>query len=666
MMTASAHGRSTSFFLSRMATVGVLLLAAGLRWMSPGLVAFKFDEAHIFGMAQGIATGRFWPLLSGGTSIGAPRSALDAYILAPPLVLTGGSPQAAVLWLGMLGVLAVALTYLLGRLIGGEMTGLLAALYMAANPWLAFYDRKLWAHIQVVFSVLLLLLAWRVVVNRRERALFWFPVAAALQLLAHVLALVQVLSWLGAFAASPRRWLRRRTLWGLLAGLTLMSPYLWALGRAWLAAGGGLLAAKGGAALAGGAAAQSLGMRWALAWQLFGADRIFELTGAGQRSTGWDQALWWGRWVTLFLIALGFLRVVLWLRDERRRSGTLLLLFWGLGPVLALSFGPLTVYLQYWTALLPLPAIFFALALSWPLASAQTRFKRVSARARFQPLLILFVALALLILWGGAWRSVLARIETGAGRQTLGRPLSEWQAAAMAANLWADKLAVEQVKVLVHGVDPGQDGEPAAIADLIGNPPYARFLNLSGEHPALLLHAEQPSLYLSALPEMTGTLEALGEEVWRGDGPEPLRLYLLPSAPQAGLPVTRLPAPRAFDVGMALTGYAFPQPWPAGERVLVTLVWRVLDPPAQVRERDFTAFNHVVRAGTADKVAQVDGLALLSRDWWPGDVLYQGYWMTLPAPGEFEWLTGLYSRTDGGRAQLDARGDTVRLPVVVR
>jgi hypothetical protein len=61
----------------------------------------------------------------------------------------------------------------------------------------------------------------------------------------------------------------------------------------------------------------------------------------------------------------------------------------------------------------------------------------------------------------------------------------------------------------------------------------------------------------------------------------------------------------------------------------------------------------------------VDGLALLSRDWWPGDVLYQGYWVTIPEAGSFEWLAGLYSRADGGRAQLLSGGDSVSLPLTV-
>ncbi len=129
------------------------------------------------GLARDIAAGGPFPLTSGGTSVGIERPAGDAYLLALPLLL--GRVEAGVWWLGALGVVAVALTYALGRRIGGPVTGLLAGLYMAANPWLVLYDRKLWSHIQVVFSVALLLLAWEIVVRARQRAGFWFIVIAA-------------------------------------------------------------------------------------------------------------------------------------------------------------------------------------------------------------------------------------------------------------------------------------------------------------------------------------------------------------------------------------------------------------------------------------------------------------------------------------------------------
>jgi len=539
--------------------MGILLLATWLRWMEPGLVEFKYDEAHIFGMAQGIALGHHWPLLSGGTSIGVPRAALDAYLLAIPLFFAQGAPEAGVIWLGMLGVVAVALGYLLGRMIRGFGTGLLVAAYLALNPWLIYYDRKFWAHIQVLFSVLLLVLAWRVVVQNRPRARFWFPVVASLQLLTHVLALVQSLSWLGALVVAPRRWLRRETLWGTLAGLALMSPYLIALGRRALATGHhGALSHGGGVAAGRGMSSLSLWERWRQAAMLFSGDRIFELTGVGQRVTMWDTMLAWAHWLVFALMVLGVVQTLRWTRHPQRGRGARLLLAWTLGPVLALSFGPLEVYLQYWTVLLPLPAVYFSLGAMWI-------FERLASINRWQGYLpgprarnswgkqgVLALSMTVLIMvgvvWMGGWTSVLARIDAAAGSSAFGRPLKDWQEAVAQANSWAAAWGLNQVKVLAQGVDPAQDGEPAAIAALIGNPPYARFLDLSGPTPGFLLHAEQPSLYLTTVSTMDDVLVSLGEELWRGRGAHPLRLYQLPSARDAGIPIHRLPEPSAFDV----------------------------------------------------------------------------------------------------------------------
>ena len=120
--------------------------------MQPGLVEFKYDEVNITRQALGLLSGGPLPVLSGGTTLGIQRGALDVYLLALPLALIGQHVEAAVWGLAALGVIAVALTYVLGRRVGGPAVGLMAALFMATNPWLITYDRKLWAHIQVVFQ----------------------------------------------------------------------------------------------------------------------------------------------------------------------------------------------------------------------------------------------------------------------------------------------------------------------------------------------------------------------------------------------------------------------------------------------------------------------------------------------------------------------------------
>lgn len=652
----------------RAAVLAVLLLAAALRWAQPALVEFKYDEANITRMALGLAGGGRPPLLSGGTTLGVQRPALDVYLMALPLTLLGRHIAAAVWWLAALGVVAVALTYAAGRRIGGPRVGLMAALFMAANPWLVAFDRKLWAHIQVVFSVLLLLLAWQVVVGGQRRAAFWFPVVAALQGLTHTLALVQALSWLAAFLVAPRRWRRRETGFGLLVGAGLLSTYVVALAVRWVGRG----TAAGAAAVppVSESMPQALGTirgAWLQAFYLF--------TGAGINSLARLDSTSGPIWQLAGLLALpvallvagGVIRLVFWARGGPRAAGARLLLAWTIGPALVYSLGVLQVPIQYWTVLLPLPALFLALGLdgSGAWLARRVRWRRAKAA-------LVGAALIVAVVWAGSYVATMRALAAGAGATAFGVPLSRWQETLATTRAWAAQLGVQEVRVAVDGVDPGYDSEPAVVAMLLGSPPWARFV--SPQRPAALLLAhDRPSLYLWAIRD-AGTevlLDRVGELVWErplGDGHAEARLYRLPPAESAdlGLPLVRLAPEPVFDAGLALVGYAFPETVKAEEAAEVTLVWRVLDPSPEVRQRDFTAFNHVI-TDADERVAQADGLALLSRDWWPGDVLVQRYEMTVPEPGVYRWRVGLYSRADGGRSPVSTGGDYVDLgPLVVQ
>lgn len=655
-------------FAARFVLLAALLLAAALRWAEPGLVEFKYDEANLTRIALGVANGGSLPLLSGGTTLGIQRPALDVYLMALPLRLGGGHIEAAVWGLSALGVIAVALTYGLGRRVGGSRVGLGAALFMAANPWLIGYDRKLWAHIQAVFSVLLLLLAWEVIVRRRGRTAFWFPVVAALQGLSHVLAAVQVLSWLAAFAVAPRRWLRRQTAWGALTGVGLLAPYGWALVRWWLTQPHDITAAVVAAQPKGAVLLATL------------RDAAYLFTGAGINSLvglAVDHSPWWRLayallWPVLLLLAGGLGRTVLWARRGERALTARLLLAWTVGPTLLFLAGPVRVWPQYWTVLLPLPGLYLALGLDGLAAWGAHWAERIGRRAVANRAIWVGALATLALVWSMSHVAVLTGVAAGAGGATFGVPLARWRETLAVTEDWAARLGTQEVRIAVDGVDPGYDNEPAAVALLIGSPPWARFV--APQTPAsLLLSQDRPSLYLWAIqdPVTEALLDQAGTVVWEaplGQGHASARLYRLPAAAEAdlGLAVTRLDPAPTFDVGLALVGYAFPAEISPETEAVVTLIWRVLEPPDAVRQRDFTAFNHVV-TGSGAKAAQVDGLALLSRDWWPGDVLVQRYAIVVLKPGAYTWRVGLYSRADGGRAQLLTGGDAVDLgPLLVR
>lgn len=672
----------------------VLLLSAALRWIPLDLVSYSYDEAHITGMAQGVASLRGeLPLLSGGTSLGIQRSALDVYLLALPLWLSGGAVEGAVWGVGALGILAVALTFALGRQLGshphGALVGVLAALYMAANPWLVFYDRKLWAHIQVLFSVALLWLAWQALAspesepspnqqrdsltrltqlqttraslaNRRTRAAFWFPIVAALQLLSHVLGVVQILSWLAALLVAPRRWPWRSLVMGVAVALLLLLPYGWALWQQ-LPPDAAPINQIDEQVRAPQWSWQKLidPSEWLLARQFVTGGGISSAVGRTE-----TEALWWrlNRLLSpllLLLVGIGVaVQVVQLARGKGSELGSRLLLAWGIGPLLLLALQPTELYLQYWTVLLPLPALFFALGVVM-INNLVGHWLPSRARYGFASL----VACLVVTVWVGSYvevQSIVARGESGVS-------LRAWQQALTLVRQQAAQDQTQEVRVAVHGVDPGYESEPAVVATLLGSPPFARFVAPSSP-PALLFSHAQPSLYFWAIdaPQTESQLQQWGELIAQ----KPLsadrgvaRLYRVPPFVDLRFDYTLLqPAPQ-FDAGLALLGYRFPAQAKPDQPLQVVLIWRVGEPPWEVRERDFTAFNHILTE-QGDMVAQVDGLATLSRDWWPGDVLIQPYELTLPA-GNYTWRVGLYSRTDGGRSSLLTGGDAVDLAGLV-
>ncbi|MEJ5200177.1 MAG: hypothetical protein WHX53_14760, partial [Anaerolineae bacterium] len=432
---------------------------------------------------------------------------------------------------------------------------------------------------------------------------------------------------------------------GLIIGGVLLAPYLWALGRS-------------DSRPAFGDAPQAIGR--AIADAALGAARLF--TGDGlhvlaalprHTSPSWQITAMLMTPLGI-LMALGFLRALISLNEGPFGRGSRLLLAWTLAPTLFLLFSPVSPAQQYWTVLLPLPILYLALGIEWLARAATWLIGRRSAvgrvaadRAAFSWALALLPVFILGSVWTASYADLLAAVRGGAGATTFGPPLGRWIETLDAARLWAARLNTQEVRVAVNGVDPGYDGEPAAVAALIGNPPFARFVAPTSP-PALLLAYERPSLYLWAIDavETEARLAQLGELVWAGElaagHPRP-RLYRLPPATEARLEYTRLEPAPVFDCGLMLLGYRLPATARGGESLEVTLIWRVLDPPASVRTRDMTAFNHILDE-QGRTVAQADGMALLSRDWWPGDVLVQPYAITLP-PGTYRWRTGIYSRS---------------------
>ena len=248
---------------------------------------------------------------------------------------------------------------------------------------------------------------------------------------------------------------------------------------------------------------------WLQAFYLFtgaGASSLAGLTAAS--SFAWRVMDFLAILVAL-LIAAGVVRTALWARGGAHATGARLLLAWTVGPVVALSLGVIPVAMQYWTVLLPLPALYLALGLE---GGGTWLARRTSPRTAAAG--VAAAACVVALCWVGSYGALLASRGGGRRRTSVRHTAARWQEVLALTRESAARLGTQEVRVAVAGVDPGYDSEPAAVAMLLGNPPWARFV-APQEPAALLLSHDHPSLYLWAI-EDAGHRSAPGEG--RGSG----------------------------------------------------------------------------------------------------------------------------------------------------
>jgi 4-amino-4-deoxy-L-arabinose transferase-like glycosyltransferase len=171
--------------------VGIVALAAWLRLRALGLAEFKLDETRSVELARRLLDGEL-PTVGIKSSVGALNPPLFVYLSAIPLAIDD-DPLAATAFVAVLGVAAVALTYLVLRRRFGAFAALATAALLATAPWAVLYGRKIWA--QDVLPLVTVALLWSlfVVLERaRTRVVALVPVllCVAFQLGFSALALV--------------------------------------------------------------------------------------------------------------------------------------------------------------------------------------------------------------------------------------------------------------------------------------------------------------------------------------------------------------------------------------------------------------------------------------------------------------------------------------------
>ena len=126
---ASTPARSRTAIVEVAVVVGLVLLAAAIRWPQLHILPPYTDETEESLRAWAIAQGEIRPL----TNVDAYIGALWSYVVAGAFKLFGRSAETPRLLSLVAGSLTVGVTYLLGRRLHGPVVGSVAALLLAAN-----------------------------------------------------------------------------------------------------------------------------------------------------------------------------------------------------------------------------------------------------------------------------------------------------------------------------------------------------------------------------------------------------------------------------------------------------------------------------------------------------------------------------------------------------
>ncbi|HEY7130734.1 MAG TPA: glycosyltransferase family 39 protein [Candidatus Limnocylindrales bacterium] len=207
----------------------ILALAAVLRLV--GLRSrgtWDADQGHDLLVLRDFVQHGQIPLLGPPTSIGDFHHGMLYYVLlAPAAAVSGADPTAVTAWIAIGGIVAVAVTFWLGRAIAGPIAGLVAALLMAVSASAVEESTFIWnPNLIALSSSIALAAAWRAWQSGRA---WWWVVAGAAAVVTmhlHVLGVALTPVVAGLLVADLVRRQRDRDRAGVAAIVTAIGWWL--------------------------------------------------------------------------------------------------------------------------------------------------------------------------------------------------------------------------------------------------------------------------------------------------------------------------------------------------------------------------------------------------------------------------------------------------------
>ena len=637
----------TGVLAGKALVIGVVLLAAWLRFSHLDQAEFRWDQAEISKWALALGRQGQFDWIGPLSSTGLDTFPVAIWLFSIPYALST-SPIFATGFVAAINLVAVIGCYFLTCRWFGRAAGFVAALLFAVAPWAVIYSRKVWHTVLLPPLVLpYVLTGWFAFVRGRRWALVAHVLALAALVQTHFAAL--------PFAPLTILWaliFRRRLDWRvvamsiLLAALTFV-PYFvvdaqndWRNVRRFVEIMQRPATVDANAAYATWAITTGLRLDW-----LTGPERYPEFVAATPNP----------RW--LFAIEGGLAIVggvvALWQAVRRARTGlddesaaALMAATWLALPALFLTRHNTWVAPHYFTTTFPAQFIL----IGWLVAQA----RRLGVR----------VALAVLVAALAATQAheVVSALRFVATHDVgwYGTPLAYEIRAVQTTTRLGQEIGGAEVILLAEGDESRMYEMPAAADVLLYGEPH-RAVDIQ----TALVFPSAPAVYWATYEMTPGeewlatfTPEVTEARIPLREGARSFRFYRWPGGEPAILNMQPLPGgPRTWANGAQLVGYLLEGDLRPGGTIHWTLVWRATRTPTE--DVWYHWFNCLVDE-QGQLRGQKDGPSLLPAYWRAGDTILNWFDVAIPPdapPGDYTMRVGMYAYPAIENVPvLDARG----------
>ena len=231
--TTQEHYPVRSAFLNKIGSwmsaweiLPILAIAAFLRFYQLSATEFDADQSMIFRMARDAISHGLIPATSNIASIRIVNPPAVIYLLMIPATISS-NPIGGAIFVGILNIIAILLTYIFVRRYYGRLASIIASLLYATASGPLHYSRFIWQQNMIApFMVLFIFALYRGVVDRRKGWLFPALILLGIMIQLHETTIILSLLLLVALILSPDTVRLRDLILGFIVLFMLYSTYI--------------------------------------------------------------------------------------------------------------------------------------------------------------------------------------------------------------------------------------------------------------------------------------------------------------------------------------------------------------------------------------------------------------------------------------------------------